>query len=105
MRTRVTIEHVTVPGDDYRNTQEEWGPFVENVCCEAVIEAGGEGAVDQQNTAKNVWTLATHWTPKLGQVTALMRVALADGRRLPIRSAINEGLANRKMILSCEEIT
>jgi hypothetical protein len=102
MRTRVTIEHVTAPGDDYRNTKEAWGEFAKNVCCEVTVEAGSEGAVDQQVTSKNVWTLKTHWTPKLGQVTGLMRVALADGRKLPIRSAVNEGLLNRTMIFVCE---
>jgi len=105
MRTRITIEHIVSPADDLLNTSEVWGDYVANVRCEAKIEGGSEGAVDKQNTARNVWTFKSHWTPKLGATTPLMRAKLVDGKTLPIKSAINEGQLNRAMIITCEETT
>lgn len=104
LNTLVVIEHKTREQDDVLNTPAKWEEFVKCWCSANGVGAG-EIQPNQQTLAETVWTFETHWTEKLAGVTAAMRVALADGRKLGIKSVVNDKLQNRKLVITCEEST
>jgi len=102
MNTLVEIQHKTRERDDLLNKDEKWDEFAK-AWCKPTIEGGGESQPNRQTIATNTWTFETHWTEKLTGVTTKMRVKLPDGRVLGIKSVVNENMANRKLIITCEE--
>lgn len=103
LNTLVTVEHKTREADDVLNTPAKWEEFAKCWCSANAPTPGSESQPNQQTITQTVWTFETHWTQKLGQVTTAMRLSLPDGRKLGIKSVVNERMQNRKLILTCEE--
>lgn len=96
------IEHKTAERSDVNNTKAEWGTFTK-LWCEAITQGSGEPIEGGRQLAETTYTFKTHWTPKAGQVTADMRAKLPSGQLLGIRSAVNENLENKTLVLTCIE--
>jgi head-tail adaptor len=104
LNTLVMIQHKTREQDDVLNKPAKWEEFAQCWCSANVPTAGGESQPNQQTIAQNIWSLETHWSPKLAKVTAVMRVVLPDQRVLGIKSVVNDRMQNRKLIITCEEL-
>lgn len=105
MNTLVEIQQKTREQDDVLNTPAKWEKFAKAWCSANVPTAGGESQPNQQTIATNAWILETHWIQELAGVTPAMRVVFPDKRTLGIKSVVNDRLQNRKLIITCEELS
>lgn len=99
-RHLVTIEAKSAERSDVDSTPEDWEEYC-RCWCDIQTPAAGEAVESGQLVSEALLTLVTHWTPITAGITAAMRASLVDGTRLAIRSAVNTGLANRELVLSC----
>lgn len=104
LNTLVSIEHKTRLQDDLLNRPEKWEEFASAWFAPA-IAAGAESQPNQQTVSTNTSTWETHWSEQLSLVTPKMRFKLTDGRVLGIKSVVNEKMANRKLIITCEGLS
>ena len=100
MRTLVLVEHKTREKSDVTGDDEKWEKFCE-LWCAVRTQSGVESIEGKQLVAEDLVVLETHWSAAAGKIDATMRAVLPDGRRLGIRSAVNENEMNRTLILTC----
>jgi len=100
MRTLVLVEHKTREKSDVTGDDEQWEKFCQ-LWCRVRTQPGIETIEGKQQVAEDLVVLETHWSVGVGRIDAQMQAVLPDGRRLGIRSAVNENEMNRTLILTC----